>query len=189
MPRRPKYKRLADLQRIKDMMLAGKTGVEIAATLNISGSVVSNNIKEIEKEWRENRFDDIDFYKTREIQHLAFLYHEAVKGWERSLIEKERKKQRISQKGATSGETPGAARTTDTQAEVTKEIPVGDSRFLETARKIREDIRTILGLNEIIIDDKRKPFKSPSEAYKELDEMFKQFGIAMPKELSDEFKK
>jgi hypothetical protein len=177
MPRRTKNQRRADKQRIVDMILRGKTGVQIAAVLNISQAVASKEIIKIEDEWKAARFETMDVYKKKELEHLNFLYQEAINGWERSLKESEKKRQRVS-KRALNAETVEGVAPYQTQAEVTKEERAGDPRFLQVAKGLREDIRQLLGIvqvTELKLSTDIPP--SPEEARKELAKILAPYGI------------
>jgi predicted transcriptional regulator len=181
MPRRSKMQRIADKQRIMDMIIRGKPETEIAVVIGISQQAVSNEVRKIENEWRETRFDSLDMYKQKELQHLYFLFQEAINGWERSLKESEKKRQRVTKSGI--GES--ATLPVQAQSEVTKEMRMGDPRFLQVAKSIREDIRSLLGIVKPAEESETANTipKSPNEARKELAEILKANNISVPNEL------
>jgi hypothetical protein len=178
MPRRTKNQRRADRLRVAEMILRGKTNVFIAETLNISPSVAGEIVKGIEEEWKSQRLEAMDVYKKRELEHLNFLYQEAINGWERSIREKERKRQRIKSQQHTNAAGATTNQPVESQAEVTKEEQAGDPRFLQTAIKIREDIRNLVGIiqvTELKLSSDIPP--SPEEARKELAKILAPYGI------------
>jgi len=176
------------------MIMRGKNGAQIAVALNVSETIISKEIKKIESEWREARFDSLDMYKQKELSHLYFIYQEAINGWERSLKESEKKRQRLKsiQSQALDGGTTNTP--TEAQSEVTKEVRAGDPRFLQVARDVRQQIRELLGLHIATEpEDLNKLPKSPIEARKELEQivasnpkefelMLNKFQIALPNE-------
>lgn len=129
--RRPAEKN-RDLINISKLYIAGKDQMTIAEMLGISQPTVSRGIKELQKEWAEERVNNIDEAKKTElakIDHLELLY---LAGWQRSLNDSVK-------------ETSGKMSTGDVDYTVT-EAQSGDPRFLDGAMNCVKQRCAILGV-------------------------------------------
>lgn len=94
-PNNPKHKRNAteveaDRALVAKLYLQGKTQAEIAEELSsirtytLTQQTISDDLKALVKEWRKQRFDDIDELKGEEISRLNRVEAEAWSAWFRS---------------------------------------------------------------------------------------------------------
>lgn len=175
-PNRNKLERERDRKAIAQMVLRGMTVTDIAKELTLSIQMVSYDKKVIEKQWREERFDDTELYISKELKQLEYLYRQALLGWERSITSKDSAKkttntQKIKmQGGETSVEQP--ATLIKETVHQSKETLVGDAHFLEVAKGLREDIRKLLNINSPVkIEISEKMPRTIKEAREELEKV------------------
>jgi hypothetical protein len=125
--------------KVFELYLEGHSQVAIAQALHLSQPGVSKILQRIEERlWEDLRWR-ADRMKARQSLQLEHLYAQAVRAWKASQLEGVRRRQR-----KTHGRESGAETTV---AELVSESRHGDPRFLDEARRVLADLRTLHGLN------------------------------------------
>lgn len=149
--RRQASERARDKRLIAMYYLQQKKQKEIADLINLDQSTVSKDLKEIEKEWKEERVTDLDTAKKRELKRIDLLEEQYWQSWENS----KRKKIDVTRKlkgkqGSKAGEI-----VVDTSKDIdiiTRESDeIGDPRFLDGVYDCIKQRSELMGLN--ISDD------------------------------------
>ena len=118
---------------VADLYVLGWYQADIARHVGVSQPTVSNDLKAIQKEWRQSAIRDFDVLRERELKKLDRLEREAWDAWDRS------KKPAQQAVVNTSGEMQS------TQKKVTEQV--GDPRYLEQISKCIASRRALLGLD------------------------------------------
>jgi len=116
----------------------GHTQAELAKTLGVSQPAISKIVRRIEERLAEEVAASARRLRTRQTLRLEYLFRESMTAWDASKAETLQRRQR---------KTEGAAGPGQTVAELVSENRYGDPRFLETARRLLEDLRAVWGLN------------------------------------------
>ena len=120
-------------ERVADLYLHGKTQIEISEIVGVKQPTISQDLKKIQKQWRESAVRDFDLAREMEIQKIDRVEREAWAAWERSKLPSQ------------------AATTTDgehdrkTRRHVKNQC--GDPRFLEQVNKCTASRRALLSLD------------------------------------------
>jgi DNA-binding CsgD family transcriptional regulator len=148
--------RLREIQ-VMDLMLEGRTQHQIAATVGISQPAVSKILRRLEERLLADLAWKIERQRARHTVRLEFIYGEAVRAWHASKQEALRRRQR-----KTEGSENGGA----TVAEIVSENRHGDPRYLDEARKVLSDLRTLWGVDapERVSIEARTPYASMADA-------------------------
>ena len=166
-PKRTKFQREADLQKIAGLYLTGKTQDAIAQELGVTQQQISYDLKTIQERWRKSALVDLNEAKQRELERIDVLEREYWQAWEASKGEQSR---------STASKTGDVSR-----AQVVKYESAGDPRFLAGVQWCVEQRCKILGLlapakNEVmgegggpvtfrvVYERKRGPDGSPDNA-------------------------
>jgi len=136
-PKRTPKQREADLQRIVDLYVKGWTQWKIGQELGLTQQTVSNDLKEIHKQWREHTTLSLDDYKQKELKKLDRLEVEYWDAWQRSQEDAKTLKQK-------SGTVPTGA--TELREMIQQET-AGDARFLDGVLKCIDRRSKLLGLD------------------------------------------
>ncbi len=124
-------------QRIANLYVQGWAQSAIALEIGASQPTISDDLKEIRKQWRESAVRDFDMAVTLELQKLDRLEREAWAAWERS--------QKPAQSAVISGDAASANANTKTRRATKQQH--GDARFLEVVHKCIAQRRALLGLD------------------------------------------
>ena len=119
-------------QQVAVLYLQGNTQVAIAREVGAQQPTISNDIKAIQKEWRESAIRDFDLLREEELQKLAQIEVEAWAAWVRS--------QKPAQEARVRDSDPS-------NAVKTMKSRTGDPRFLEIVMKCSASRRELLGLD------------------------------------------
>ncbi len=125
-----------DRRRIADMYLAGAIQQDIADELELSQTTISDDLKALQKEWRESSLIDLDKAKATELARIDRLEREYWHEWEESKQNKET----ITKKGTEgkSGERK--------EATIKEEGQRGDPRYLSGVQWCIEQRCKIVGI-------------------------------------------
>lgn len=115
------------------MYLSGHTQAQIAEQLNLSQAQVSRDLKEVQRQWREQTTLNIDEAKQRELERIDVLERTYWEAWRHSR--EERTKTRTSSKGQ------------DKSASIEKESLTGNPAYLAGVQWCIEQRCKLLGLN------------------------------------------
>jgi hypothetical protein len=119
--------------RVADLYVQGLTQCAIAEELGVHQPTVCDDLKKIQRQWRESTVRNFDEAKEMELQKLDRVEREAWAAWERS--------QKPAQSTTVEGDgTPKRSRKTISQRN-------GDPRYLDTVLKCVAARRAILGLD------------------------------------------
>ena len=89
-PKRTKFQREADLQKITGLYLTGKTQDAIAQELGVTQQQISYDLKTIQERWRKSALVDLNEAKQRELERIDVLEREYWQAWEASKGEQQR---------------------------------------------------------------------------------------------------
>jgi len=129
--------RLREL-RVMEQILIGQSQHQIATALGISQPAVSKIVARIEARLLDDVAWKVDRQRARHTLRLEYLYAEAMRAWRASQDDGLRKRQR---------KTDGSGGAATTIAEIVSENRHGDPRYLEAARQMLADLRTLWGVN------------------------------------------
>lgn len=76
--------RARDLAITAEMYIAGETQAAIAKRIGVSRPMITRDLKEIQRYWKENTAIDLDAYKTAELAKLDLMEAECWDAWEAS---------------------------------------------------------------------------------------------------------
>ena len=126
-----------DRQIIKDMYLRGSTQAAIAVIIGVTQQQISNDIKAIQKEWREARVNDLHEAKAKELDRIDALEREYWRQYEESKKPKKSQMETVKSNGDISS---------------TKRIEDNgpDPRYLDGVMNCIQERCRILGLYEEI---------------------------------------
>lgn len=144
-PKRTKFERENDLQRITGMYLQHMTQAEIATELKLSQPQIKYDLDEIKRRWREDTKIDLDAAKQKELARLEQLEHTYWQAWKRSL--KPLKKVRIEKKF---GEVDKTIRT--------REQLLGIPAYLEGVVRCIQERSKLLGIYAPVKQDVKIDF-------------------------------
>jgi len=132
------HKRIV-LRRIKvaKYFAQGLTQLEIGEKVKVDRSVVSRDLKALEKEWIEAAVDEIAQYKAKEIIKINNMEREAYEAWEKSKREKETKSKKQS------GTTEGGR----TEVAIKTESNFGDTKYFQVVQWCIDKRCKLLGLD------------------------------------------
>ncbi|MGE4105519.1 MAG: hypothetical protein AB7E74_26435 [Pirellulales bacterium] len=128
-------KKLAVVQRrlrVGDLYLQNFSQTAIAEELGVAQSTISEDLRAIEREWRESTIRDFELSRRIELRKLERIEREAWLGWDRS------------QKPAQSADIPGDG-VQPSRKRVRNQY--GDPRFLDQIHKCIAGRRALLGLD------------------------------------------
>jgi biotin operon repressor len=108
---------------------------KLAKHIGVSLSVVWRHVEELRQKWREDRNEQIDTIKQRELAKVDLLEEEALAAWERS------------QDDEVKVETEFADKKTGKKSKETRVGQAGDPRFLQQIERCIKSRREILGLD------------------------------------------
>lgn len=120
---------------VAELYIQGWTQCAISEKLNVTQPTICEDLKKLQKEWRESRLRDFDSIRELEIQKLHRLEREAWAAWERS------------QKPAQSAEFKENSSTTPSKKRVKNQN--GDPRFLVVVHQCIASRRQLLGLDAL----------------------------------------
>jgi hypothetical protein len=120
-------------EQVADLYVQGWRQVAIARHLGVSQPTISQDLRAIQRQWRESAIRDFDVLRERELQKLDRLEREAWDAWERS------------KKPAQSAVINISGDSQRTQKRVEEQI--GDPRYLEQVQKCIAARRALLGLD------------------------------------------
>lgn len=124
--------REANLLKVSDLYLTGKTQAHIAGVIGCSQQQVSSYLKKLYKRWEAAATANIDRRKAIELSRLDKVEAEAWSAWERSQRD---------------AETETVTTTKDTTISVNKrEGQTGDPRFLDVVNKCIAQRCRIIGI-------------------------------------------
>lgn len=125
---------------------------EIAELTGLSQSTVSNDLKFIQKEWKEAGLIDLNVIKKQELQSLDLWEAELTAAWEKSKLKRTSKTTRKIRGKATAGKD-GVISVEPAEAEETTDIveQIGDARYFQGIMDVKKQRAELLGLN--IADD------------------------------------
>lgn len=124
-------------QQAVEMMLMGRTQLEIARRLDISQPAVSKILRRAFERLLASNEAAVEMERARQAMRLNYLYGESMEAWNKSKEDEVRRRQRKSD---------GDGRS-QVVAELVSENRHGDPRHLELARRVLADLRTLYGLN------------------------------------------
>ena len=139
-PRRSGAQLARDQRRIAELYLEGWLQADIAETLGISQSTVSNDLKALQKQWLASSLIDFDQAKAREIAKIDKLEWEYYQAWHRSCEDAET----VIEKGKGKG---GEKNPTSVEKTVQRKGQAGDPRFLTGVQWCIERRCKILGID------------------------------------------
>jgi len=131
-PKRTKFERENDLQRIAELYLKGWYQSAIAKEIGVAQPQIAYDLKEIRQRWRESSIRDFDEDRNQELERIDILEREYWSAWERSKEEKTRTRQ--TKHGDISS------------ASVEKETLLGNPAYLSGVERCIELRCKILGL-------------------------------------------
>lgn len=140
--KRPPAKRLADRAAIASMRARCYTRAQIAAELGLSLATIKREWKLITAEWQAAMLEDADQVKARELAKLDALEEEALRAWEKS--KQDYQKRIVEEKPGSSKHTGGR------YAKVETGKSNGDPRFLQVLLSIQERRARLLGTDKPI---------------------------------------
>lgn len=147
--RRSAAQRARDLEHTADLYLKGWTQSQIANFLEVSQPQVSYDVRQLKKQWNEERRAQYDFYVNIELHRLRLLERETWDAWDRSKTPKEQTlSEQLRSAAPADGDDDlpsGAARLKIQRRSVEQS---GDPRFLETLLKIHSARTKLLGIGE-----------------------------------------
>lgn len=156
MARRKPIVREAHLEETARRYLRGEGQAEIARTLGVTQQTVSNDLKELQRRWREAALADIGDWKAEQLARIDALEREYWEAWERS-----KQPVRVQTTRLVTGEAGSRS-----EGGMREEEVVGDPRFLSGVQWcISERIR-VLGLAAPVRQDLTsggKPFERMSD--------------------------
>lgn len=97
-PKRDKFQREYDYERIISYYLKGWRQVDIAAELGLSQQQVSKDLASIQRRWRSDTAINLDEAKSKEIARIDELEREYWAAWESSKSERTKARQESSGK-------------------------------------------------------------------------------------------
>ena len=146
-PQQKKFE-IQDRRRIvAERYLRGQTQWQIARSLEVTQSTISDDIKAIRKEWRDAYLKDYEQLKDRELAKIDLMEREYLEAWERS--KKERQYSRTRKRVARTGNAD--------EAEVRKEQRDGNPKFMDGTLRCVEMRCRLLGM----LDKKKEESPPP----------------------------
>lgn len=133
--KRTDFQRNENYIQITEWYLRGKHQSEIAALLGLSQGMISNDLKEIQRRWRESTTMNLDEAKARELARLDQLEREFWTAWEASKNERTQARQEKNNAGAT------------VKASMMKEQRDGNPSFLQGVLNCIDRRCKLLGLD------------------------------------------
>jgi len=150
MSRKNKIETEKELLIISDAYIQGKTQIQIAHELGMNQSTISRKLKKIREQWKENRLQNIDAFKDRELARIDRLELEYWEAWIRSCTTRTEKS--IKKKEGKGVEKESSLKTYERD---------GNPSYLEGVERCIKLRMELLGLNEPIklnvAGDKGKP--------------------------------
>jgi hypothetical protein len=147
---RTKFQRERDLEEISTLYLQGWSQMRIAEKLNsdrdyaITQQTISNDLKEVNRRWRENTVIPIDDHKQKELARIDLLEQTYWSAWDKSLETAKTTSTKVKDLPASGKDKPGSKQY---EASTRNEERDGNPAFLagvERCIKMRMDL---LGLN------------------------------------------
>lgn len=148
-PKRTDFQREESYNQITELYLRGKKQSEIAATLGLSQGMISNDLKVIQRRWRESTAMNLDEAKAKELARLDELEREFWSAWEASKGERTQARQEKNNAGAT------------VKASMMKEQRDGNPAFLTGVLNCIDRRCKLLGLDAATKQEMSGPGGSP----------------------------
>lgn len=139
-PKRTPFQREESLHRIASLYLQQWTQAEIAREVGLSQGMISNDLKLIQKRWREQTAFNLDEAKAKELARLDQLERECWAAWTQSKSERTRARQETGGKGKD-------GKATVTKASMEKEARDGNPAFLQAVLSCIDRRCKLLGLD------------------------------------------
>jgi transcriptional regulator with XRE-family HTH domain len=132
----------------------GWTQQQIAEELGVSQQIISRNLAEQRRRWRESALRDFDELRGQQLEELAWVVREAREGWERSKLQQTRERtHRRDVRRPVPGADGRPATTEDVQstttAELLRESTPGDPAFLAEVNRAVRERSELLGLKPL----------------------------------------
>lgn len=131
--KRTKAQRDTDLRTIANLYLRGYSQAYMAEKVGVTHQQISQDLRELGKQWRESPLMDFNEAKQRELARIDVLEVEAWKAWRRTIGKREKTQTSHSDKDGK-------------RASITKDDVAGDPRFLSTVQWCIEQRCKILGV-------------------------------------------
>lgn len=141
-PKLDKKQRKAHLYEVSRLYRQGMAVREIAERLDCSAANIYRDLQILREQWRNEMVSNVDQRQAEELAKLGYIERNAWEGWIRSRQDSEKIVERLPR-----GEDEIAEAEGGFIKERTRQGQSGDPRFLETARKVIEDRRKMLGLD------------------------------------------
>lgn len=139
-PKRSDFQREADYERISSLYLRGWRQADIAAELGLSQGQISQDLRVIQKRWRESTAINLDEAKAKELSRLDELERTFWAAWEQS--KSERTKARQETDGKSKDGKPNVKK-----ASIEKEQRDGNPVFLQGVLNCIDRRCKLLGLD------------------------------------------
>jgi len=123
---------------VLERLLEGQTQQQIATAEGISQAAVSKIARRIEERLLADVAYKVERQRARQTMRLEFVYQQAIRAWQDSKQDVQRRRQRKTDRGDGDGVTT---------AEVMSENRHGDPRYLDEARKALTDLRKVWGVD------------------------------------------
>lgn len=154
----------------------GLTTRAIAARLGITFSAVAKALRRAQKRARARLTQEIGLHKTLALERLDRLYFKAVDDYEKSAIERQRRRTKRRSGGA-AGEV--------TETEIVSEGRVGNPAYLGKALEAVREIKKLLGLDaptriQSVDPDRPDRELSDQQLHEELAAMLRVVGVDAP---------
>lgn len=127
-------------QQVTTLYLRGWTQKQIAAEVGVTQGMISNDLKEIQRRWREETAFNLDEAKGKELARLDELERECWAAWEQSKSERTKARQETGGKGKD-------GKATVTKASMEKEQRDGNPAFLQAVLSCIDRRCRLLGLD------------------------------------------
>jgi len=136
--KRSNFQRESDYARITELYLRGKYQSEIAKILGLSQGMISQDLKVIQRRWRESTTLNLDEAKAKELARLDALEREFWSAWEASKTERTKARQEKNVTGTT------------VKASMEKEQRDGNPAFLQGVLTCIDRRCKLLGLDAAV---------------------------------------
>lgn len=127
-------------QQVTTLYLRGWTQKQIAAEVGVTQGMISQDLKEIQRRWREETAFNLDEAKGKELARLDELERECWAAWEQSKSERTKARQETGGKGRD-------GKATVTKASMEKEQRDGNPAFLQAVLSCIDRRCKLLGLD------------------------------------------
>jgi DNA-binding transcriptional LysR family regulator len=120
------------------LMVDGRTQLDIARTIGVSQPAVSKMLRRLEERFLADQAFRIERQRARHTARLEHVYRQALEAWAASQTDTVRRRQRKTEGGAGAGTL---------SSEIVSAKQHGDPRYLEVARRALADLRAVWGVN------------------------------------------